>query len=43
MQTIGDAFAPTIHARPELWLWLHRRWYVLEQNDEVAKVVHGTP
>jgi len=43
MQTIGDAFAPTIHARPELWLWLHRRWYVLEQNDEVAKVVYGTP
>ncbi|MBL1353053.1 MAG: lauroyl acyltransferase [Zetaproteobacteria bacterium] len=43
MQTIGDAFAPTIHARPELWLWLHRRWYILEQEEKIAKVVYGTP
>jgi len=43
MQTIGDSFAPIIHARPELWLWLHRRWYILEQEEAVAKVVHGTP
>jgi len=43
MQTMGDAFAPTIHARPELWLWLHRRWYILEQEEKIAKVVYGTP
>ena len=43
MQTICDSFAPVIHARPELWLWLHRRWLVLEQEEEIAKVVFGTP
>ncbi|MDQ6994420.1 MAG: lysophospholipid acyltransferase family protein [Mariprofundaceae bacterium] len=43
MQTIGDTFAPIIHARPELWLWLHRRWYILEQEEKIAKVVYGTP
>jgi len=43
MQTIGDAFAATIHARPELWLWMHRRWYILEQEKNIAKVVYGTP
>jgi len=43
MQSIGDAFAPTIHERPELWLWLHRRWYILEQDEAIAKVVYGTP
>jgi len=43
MQTIGDSFAPVIHARPELWLWLHRRWLILEQDEEISKVVFGTP
>jgi len=43
MQTICDSFAPVIHARPELWLWLHRRWLILEQDKEIAKVVFGTP
>ncbi len=43
MQTICDSFAPVIHARPELWLWLHRRWLILEQDKEIARVVFGTP
>jgi len=43
MQAICDSFAPVIHARPELWLWLHRRWLILEQDEEIAKVVFGTP
>jgi len=43
MQTICDSFAPVIHDRPELWLWLHRRWLILEQDKEAAKVVFGTP
>jgi KDO2-lipid IV(A) lauroyltransferase len=43
MRHICDSFAPIIHARPELWLWLHRRWFILEHDPEMAKVVHGTP
>lgn len=43
MQTICDSFEPVIHARPELWLWLHRRWLILEQDEEIARVVFGTP
>ena len=43
MQTICDSFEPVIHARPELWLWLHRRWLILEQDKEISKVVFGTP
>ncbi|MDQ6967783.1 MAG: lauroyl acyltransferase [Mariprofundaceae bacterium] len=43
MQTISDSFAPVIHDRPESWLWLHRRWLILEQDKEIAKVVFGTP
>jgi len=31
---ISDAFAPTIHARPELWLWVHRRWLYLDEQEE---------
>ncbi len=35
MQIICDSFAPLIHQRPELWLWIHRRWlYLDEQEDE---------
>jgi len=43
MQNICDSFAPVIHERPELWLWLHRRWLILEQEEEISKVVFGTP
>ena len=43
MQSICDSFEPIIRARPELWLWLHRRWLILEQDKEIAKVVFGTP
>jgi len=43
MQNICDSFAPLIHARPELWLWIHRRWLLLEQENDIAQVVHGTP
>jgi len=43
MKNINDSFAPIIHARPELWLWVHRRWLVLEEEQNIAKVIHGTP
>jgi len=33
MQVICDAFAPIIHKRPELWLWIHRRWLYLDEKE----------
>ena len=42
-QAICDSFTPVIHARPELWLWLHRRWLILESEEDLTQVVHGTP
>lgn len=43
MATMADSFSSTIHARPELWLWSHRRWNCLEQEKPLADVVYGTP
>jgi len=43
MQTICDSFAPVIHERPELWLWLHRRWLVLEESKETSNMLCGLP
>ena len=36
MRTICDSFAPTIHKRPELWLWLHRRWLYLDEQEQLS-------
>jgi len=33
MQVICGSFAPAIHQRPELWLWLHRRWLYLDEQE----------
>jgi len=37
MQIICDSFAPAIHQRPELWLWIHRRWLYLDEKEINAK------
>jgi len=42
-EAIHDSFAPVIHARPELWMWLHRRWFILEHDPKLAEAIHGTP
>ena len=42
-ERIHDSYAPVIHARPELWMWLHRRWYILEHDPTLAEAVHGAP
>ncbi|ATX82042.1 KDO2-lipid IV(A) lauroyltransferase [Mariprofundus ferrinatatus] len=34
MRTICDSFAPAIHQRPELWLWVHRRWLYLDELEQ---------
>jgi Lauroyl/myristoyl acyltransferase len=44
MHRICRSFAPVIHQRPELWLWSHQRWKLLEEHyKEISEVVHGTP
>jgi Kdo2-lipid IVA lauroyltransferase/acyltransferase len=43
MKAMADSFSSTIHARPELWLWSHRRWNCLEEEKPLADVVYGTP
>lgn len=43
METICESFAPVIHARPELWLWSHRRWRILDDIPGMTEVVHGAP
>ncbi len=42
-EVIHDSYAPVIHARPELWMWLHRRWFILEHDEALAEAVHGAP
>ncbi len=37
MQVICDSFAPAIHARPELWLWIHRRWLFLDEQEAAGQ------
>jgi len=34
MRRICDSFSPAIHQRPELWLWLHRRWLYLDEMEQ---------
>lgn len=43
MRTVCESFESTIHQRPELWLWSHRRWLALEEAEARGEVVHGTP
>ena len=44
MHCIGKSFEPVINQRPELWLWSHQRWKLLEEHHkEITEVVHGTP
>ena len=33
MQAVCNSFAPAIHQRPELWLWMHRRWLYLDEQE----------
>lgn len=35
MHTICDSFAPSIHDHPELWLWIHRRWLFLDEQEDM--------
>ncbi len=33
MRIICDSFSPAVHQRPELWLWIHRRWLYLDEKE----------
>jgi len=44
MHRIGKGFEPIINQRPELWLWSHQRWKLLEEYYKgITEVVYGTP
>ncbi|MDX8392612.1 MAG: lauroyl acyltransferase [Mariprofundaceae bacterium] len=44
MQQAHHAFEPMIDQRPEMWLWSHQRWKLLEEhNKDITEVVYGTP
>ena len=36
-EVLFNSFAPAIHSRPELWLWIHRRWLYLDEKEHLAK------
>lgn len=42
MRQINRSFAPVI-AEDSAWLWVHRRWWVLEEERGVREAVYGTP
>jgi len=43
-QRICKSFEPVINQRPEMWLWSHQRWKLLEEhNKDISEVVYGTP
>jgi len=35
MEVVGKRMADIIDERPELWLWLHKRWWILEHTPDV--------
>jgi len=41
MRQVCASFTPIINERAELWLWIHRRWYILEQDQELAEVIYA--
>jgi len=44
MQQANHLFEPIIDKRPEMWLWSHQRWKLLEEhNKDITEVVYGTP
>jgi len=42
MQAITESFESVIHARPELWLWIHRRWLILDEQKMANGAADGT-
>jgi len=44
MHCIGKSFEPVIYQHPELWMWSHQRWKLLEEHEkDITEVVYGTP
>ncbi len=42
IKQINDSFEKDILERPELWLWAHRRWLVLDEEEAAIETAHGT-
>ncbi|MCF7821046.1 MAG: lysophospholipid acyltransferase family protein [Mariprofundaceae bacterium] len=41
MSRINESFEAIIHERPELWLWVHRRWLILDEQEMDNRVADG--
>lgn len=37
------SFDDVIKSHPEQWLWMHRRWRVVETDENMTNIVHGAP
>lgn len=42
MGRINESFESIIHERPELWLWVHRRWLVLDEQEMANGEIDGS-
>ncbi len=36
MEAVGQSIANIIHQRPEVWLWIHKRWWILEHEPHAV-------
>ncbi|HKI59590.1 MAG TPA: lysophospholipid acyltransferase family protein, partial [Mariprofundaceae bacterium] len=41
MKKITGSFDSVIHERPELWLWIHRRWLLLDEQKVKSENTDG--
>jgi KDO2-lipid IV(A) lauroyltransferase len=42
MSRINESFDEIINERPELWLWVHRRWLLLDEQEMAGGMADGT-
>jgi len=43
MTAACKSFDDVIKGHPEQWLWMHRRWRVVETDENMTNIVHGAP
>lgn len=41
MRHVCSSFTPIIQRRPELWMWIHRRWFIQDLDEHLAEAIYG--
>jgi len=41
MTQVNESFESIIRERPELWLWIHRRWLILDEQEAASEAIDG--